>query len=384
MIHTSVPLLLARWPTEWPFSGESFLREDADDETFFATPRLLDHLGEGPTRALTHFYKNEIPSGSAVLDVCAGWNSHFPTDFPKRMRRIAGVGMNEVELKANPQLSEYKLLDLNEDPTLPFADGSFDFVVCAGALSYLVKPRELFQEVQRVLVPGGAFVTAISNRCFPSKATAIWRSQDDLGHCLLAASYFHYAGGFLAAEAYDLTPVDLTATQESPIMLSPPDVFQADPTADTLMVVLGTKLGRRQLGLRSTGVAAPASQQGLLVPAVAKSHSDQRAEEGGARIVAEDPRSEARMSRNEQGWAGKARRALVHTGGHHGEGGGLFERGGGLGWEANSLLMAKTPRSTATAEELALSRAAMERITDMLEELKERRVAEGEVRANAK
>jgi hypothetical protein len=40
----------------------------------------------------------------------------------------------------------------------------------------------VFGEVRRVLVPGAPFIVSFSNRCFPTKAVAIWRSLDTNGH----------------------------------------------------------------------------------------------------------------------------------------------------------------------------------------------------------
>ncbi len=71
--------------------------------------------------------------------------------------------------------------DLNADPTLPFADESFDDVVCCVSVDYLTRPVEVFADVARVLRPGGRFVTTFSNRCFPTKAIRGWLANDDAG-----------------------------------------------------------------------------------------------------------------------------------------------------------------------------------------------------------
>ena len=53
---------------------------------------------------------------------------HYPTDWP--LGRVAGLGMNAKELELNPQLTERTLRDLNKQPSLPYADASFDVVTC--------------------------------------------------------------------------------------------------------------------------------------------------------------------------------------------------------------------------------------------------------------
>jgi hypothetical protein len=61
--------------------------------------------------------------------------SHFPPGY--KQERIAGLGLNDAELKANKVLTEYVVRDLNVDPTLPYEDNSFDVIVNAVSRSIL-------------------------------------------------------------------------------------------------------------------------------------------------------------------------------------------------------------------------------------------------------
>jgi hypothetical protein len=45
-----------------------------------------------------------------------------------------------------------------------------------------------------VLVPGAPFVISFSNRCFPTKAVAVWRALDTSGHASLVRLYLERAG----------------------------------------------------------------------------------------------------------------------------------------------------------------------------------------------
>eukprot|EP00882_Tetradesmus_deserticola_P016901 GHRQ01018080.1.p1 GENE.GHRQ01018080.1~~GHRQ01018080.1.p1 ORF type:complete len:218 (+),score=39.45 GHRQ01018080.1:1398-2051(+) len=120
----------------------------------------------------------------------------------------AALGMNEEELKGNKQASEYVVHDLNLEPDLPFPDNTFDVVTNAVSVDYLNKPLEVFQEIHRVLKPGGKAYMSFSNRCFPTKAIALWTATGDEDHIYIVGSYFHYSvpGGYLAPQAKDISP----------------------------------------------------------------------------------------------------------------------------------------------------------------------------------
>ena len=58
-----------------------------------------------------------------------------------------------------------------------------------------------------MLKPGGKAIMSFSNRCFPTKAIAIWTSTGDLDHVYIVGSYFHYGvpGGFTEPVGKDIT-----------------------------------------------------------------------------------------------------------------------------------------------------------------------------------
>ena len=197
-----------KWPDRWPFKPADFSRQDETiDNSFYSEPRLVTHIDDQAIKALTAYYKREIKDGSAVLDVCSSWISHFPSDA--KYSRAAGLGMNKFELSKNTQLSEYVVQDLNRDPVFPFADSTFDFVTCVVSVDYLTRPLEVFSEMRRVLKPGGSVVISQSNRCFPTKAINIWLRTNDIEHVFIIGSYFHYATGYTKPAAEDITPKSL-------------------------------------------------------------------------------------------------------------------------------------------------------------------------------
>ena len=138
-------------------------------------------------------YAEALPAGGRVLDLMSSWRSHLPAHG---LREVIGLGMNAEEMGDNPQLSKSVVHDLNRDPRLPFGDAEFDGAMCAVSIQYVVHPVLLLREVRRVLRPGAPVVVSFSNRCFPTKAVAVWLDTTDEQHVVLVRSYFHAAGGF--------------------------------------------------------------------------------------------------------------------------------------------------------------------------------------------
>jgi SAM-dependent methyltransferase len=122
------------------------------------------------------------------------------------MNKICATGISSMELKFNDQLTGgYKAVDLNENPNLPYDNDSFDVVTCVVSIDYLIHPLQVLQEVHRVLRPGGKMIVSQSNRCFPTKAIAMWLNMNDRAHLELINGYFQYAGGFEPRKAFDIT-----------------------------------------------------------------------------------------------------------------------------------------------------------------------------------
>ena len=172
------------------------------DERFYRPDRFVTHIDDGAIAAVGALY-DELDVTGDVLDLMSSWISHFP-NTPER---LVVLGMNESELAANPQASSWVVHDLNERPVLPFADATFDDVVCCVSVDYLTRPIEVFREVARVLRPGGAFVLTFSNRCFPTKAIRAWLANDEPGRVEIVRQYFLRAGGFEAPVAQRRTPM---------------------------------------------------------------------------------------------------------------------------------------------------------------------------------
>jgi len=175
-----------------PLPLGAFRKEDeSDDRDFYAPARLVTHIDEAAIAALTAFYRSTLPEGGVVLDLMSSWVSHLPD---VGYAEVIGHGMNAEELAANPRLDRWFLADLNREPRLPLDTSSVDVALCCVGAQYLQRPVEVFSEIARVLRPGGRFIVSFSNRCFPTKAIAIWRALDARGHARLISHYMDAAG----------------------------------------------------------------------------------------------------------------------------------------------------------------------------------------------
>ena len=171
----------------------AFAKIDAEeDELFYEPPRLVCHIDEGAIAALTEFYRVALPAGGVLLDLMSSWVSHLPPEID--YAEVIGHGMNATELAANPRLTRWFVQNLNRDTKLPLADTSVDAALVCVSIQYLQQPAAVLREVSRVLRPGSPLVISFSNRCFWTKAVAIWRALDDDGHARLVERYLGRAG----------------------------------------------------------------------------------------------------------------------------------------------------------------------------------------------
>ena len=172
---------------------DAFRKEDGgDDAEFYAPARLVTHIDEAATRALTAYYRSILPARGVLLDLMSSWISHLPPEVA--FSEVIGQGMNADELSVNPRLNRSFVQDLNRNPILPLDSNSCDAALCCVGVQYLQRPLEVFAEVLRILRPDAPLIVSFSNRCFPTKAVAIWRSLDARGHASLVQVYLERAG----------------------------------------------------------------------------------------------------------------------------------------------------------------------------------------------
>jgi SAM-dependent methyltransferase len=183
----------------------NFERQDeSDDECFYAPSRLVTHIDDSAISAVTELYRDFFPPDGEIIDLMSSWVSHLPAEVA--YRRVVGLGMNQEELDANPRLHERFVHNLNRDPRLPFGQAEFDGAAMCVSVQYLTQPIVVFREIGRILRPGSPLVVTFSNRCFPTKAVAIWQMLDDQGHRDLIRRYFEEAGNWTQIEVLDRSP----------------------------------------------------------------------------------------------------------------------------------------------------------------------------------
>lgn len=202
-------------PTD--FEGpDAFSREDEFPDTeFYSIARKVTHVDAVCARRIQALYRTVLPENARVLrqdhpederlaayplrvlDLMAGWRSHLPDT----VQSAVGLGMNAEELADNPQLAERVVHDLNADPKLPFADASFDAVVCTVSFEYLTQPHRIVAEARRVLKPGGMFVVTLSHRYFPPKVIKLWTQLHPMERMAWVGTLIKQAG-FKKVETY--------------------------------------------------------------------------------------------------------------------------------------------------------------------------------------
>ena len=183
----------------------AYTRDDeSPDERFYDVPRKVVHIDDDAIAALGGLYAEVLPTGGRLLDLMSSWRSHLPSGL--RAAEVIGLGLNAEEMADNPQLTRHVVHDVNREPHLPFDEASFDGATCAVSIQYVTHPLRLLREVRRVLRPGAPFVVSFSNRCFPTKAVAVWLDTTDEQHLTLVRAYFEAAGGWTDVTSEDRSP----------------------------------------------------------------------------------------------------------------------------------------------------------------------------------
>jgi len=181
-------------PTDF-FSKEGFKRGNEDqDHFYYYQPRLVHHVDDTAEETITRLHGKMLRPEMEVLDLMGSWSSHLPEDL--ELKKMTVLGMNKEELLANRPATDILIHDLNRDPKLPFADGSYDAILCSLSVEYLADPQKVFRELARILRINGTLAVSFSNRWFPGKAINLWNDLHDFERMGFVLELFSASGTF--------------------------------------------------------------------------------------------------------------------------------------------------------------------------------------------
>ena len=95
-----------------------------------------------------------------VLDFGAGRGGKPELSFQGQVAQVCGADVDPV-VKDNIYLDEARVI---ENDRIPYPDEAFDFVFSSFVLEHVEEPLSVFNEIFRVLKPGGRFLTRMPNR----------------------------------------------------------------------------------------------------------------------------------------------------------------------------------------------------------------------------
>eukprot|EP00640_Fibrocapsa_japonica_P000093 CAMPEP_0113938004 /NCGR_PEP_ID=MMETSP1339-20121228/4449_1 /TAXON_ID=94617 /ORGANISM="Fibrocapsa japonica" /LENGTH=546 /DNA_ID=CAMNT_0000940931 /DNA_START=71 /DNA_END=1711 /DNA_ORIENTATION=+ /assembly_acc=CAM_ASM_000762 len=201
------------WPPNWPYTDEQFerLNNDADGD-FYKVARMEEIFDQEAGELLVGHHARYHKDGDRVLEIGASFKSYLPTNIS--YASVVGLGMQMEEMNKNEMLTERVAQDLNQDVTLPFEDDSFDHIVIANTIEFMVKPKELYREMQRVLRPGGLLNVAFTHgsflKAYEPKKINLWKQMNDAQHMWILASFmkFSSARGWRNMKGYQLSAGD--------------------------------------------------------------------------------------------------------------------------------------------------------------------------------
>jgi SAM-dependent methyltransferase len=110
--------------------------------------------------------------GKKILDVGCG-KGGIMTACAMRGADVSGfdVDLEEIEFARSwaesLNLSDKISIEMGDGENIPFADNTFDLIICSYVLEHVKNPEKVIREISRVLKPGGFCCASIPNPIFP-------------------------------------------------------------------------------------------------------------------------------------------------------------------------------------------------------------------------
>jgi SAM-dependent methyltransferase len=113
-----------------------------------------------------HVVASHLQPGMTVLDVGCGKGNISP--FPwENHPKVTLIGL-DPDPAAERNASLHRFVLLKNEAHWPVADGSVDVVIARYVLEHVASPTALFDNVRRVLKPGGRFIFLTPNKYHPA------------------------------------------------------------------------------------------------------------------------------------------------------------------------------------------------------------------------
>jgi 2-polyprenyl-3-methyl-5-hydroxy-6-metoxy-1,4-benzoquinol methylase len=103
-----------------------------------------------------------VPEGSRVLDVGCS-SGYLARPLAERGCTVVGIELDETAAAEARDVCEDVLVGDVETMELPFAEGSFDVVLCGDLVEHLREPQRFLERVRPLLRPGGRLVLTTPN-----------------------------------------------------------------------------------------------------------------------------------------------------------------------------------------------------------------------------
>lgn len=126
-----------------------------------------------------------IRENDRVLDLGCGEGRHAITAYMLNNIESVGIDLSQKDLTTTRQRfkafedpensSKSLVISVASGHQLPFADASFDRVICSEVLEHIPDYRSVLREISRVLKPGGIFAASVP-RFFPE--WVCWQLSD--------------------------------------------------------------------------------------------------------------------------------------------------------------------------------------------------------------